>query len=141
MTAACVVTGAAGFVGSHLCAALLARGDRVTGVDNFDPFYDRAAKEANLSRLGRCELVETDIRERATMANLLARVRPETVFHFAALAGVRPSIREPARFASINVDGLVSVLDAARAAGCRRVVFASSSSVYGNNRKVPFAED
>ncbi len=137
-----VVTGAAGFIGSHLCAALLERGDRVVGVDNFDPFYERTAKEANLHRLGgdRFELVEADICDRDAMSALFGRTSPDGVFHLAALAGVRPSIREPARYASVNVDGLVSVLDATRQSGCRRVLFASSSSVYGNNPKVPFAE-
>lgn len=137
-----IVTGAAGFIGSHLGAALLRRGDRVVGVDNFDPFYERAAKEANLGRLAgdRFELVEADIRDAAAMAALFARVRPQAAVHIAALAGVRPSILDPARYASVNVEGLVSVLEAARRAGCRRFVFASSSSVYGNNCKVPFAE-
>jgi UDP-glucuronate 4-epimerase len=81
-----------------------------------------------------------DIRDRAATADLLARARPQGVIHLAALAGVRPSIAEPARYASVNVDGLVSILDATRAAGCGRFLFASSSSVYGNNSKVPFAE-
>ena len=137
-----VVTGAAGFIGSHLAAALLERGDRVIGLDNFDPFYDRAAKQANVARLSgdRFELVQADIRDSEVVAGVLDRARPDGVFHFAALAGVRPSIERPADYASVNLDGLVSVLDAVRAAGCRRVLFASSSSVYGNNPKVPFAE-
>lgn len=142
MPATSIVTGAAGFIGSHLAASLLARGERVVGVDNFDPFYDRALKQANLARLkgGRFELIEADIRDAAVMRPLVSDARPESVFHIAALAGVRPSIADPAAYASVNVDGLVSVLDAARLADCRRVIFASSSSVYGNSRKVPFAE-
>ncbi len=142
MSASFMVTGVAGFIGSHLGAALLARGDRVIGVDNFDPFYDRKLKLANLAKLPpeRFELVELDIRDAPAMSELCNRVRPDGVFHLAALAGVRPSIADPARYASVNVDGLVSVLEAARACECRRVVFASSSSVYGNNTKVPFAE-
>ncbi|MHC4609560.1 MAG: NAD-dependent epimerase/dehydratase family protein [Planctomycetota bacterium] len=137
-----VVTGAAGFIGSHLARALLDRGDRVVGVDNYDPFYERGAKEANAARLAgpRFELVEADIRDRETMAGLLDRVGPDAICHMAALAGVRPSIQDPGRYASVNVDGLVTVLDAARGSSCQRVLFASSSSVYGNNRKVPFAE-
>jgi UDP-glucuronate 4-epimerase len=137
-----IVTGAAGFIGSHLARALLDRGDRVVGVDNYDPFYDRGAKEANVARLAGAhfELVEADIRDRETMAGLLEGLRPAAIYHVAALAGVRPSIQDPGRYASVNVDGLVSVLDAARSSECRRVLFASSSSVYGNNRKVPFAE-
>ncbi|MHC4218016.1 MAG: SDR family NAD(P)-dependent oxidoreductase [Planctomycetota bacterium] len=137
-----IVTGAAGFIGSHLAGALLDRGDRVVGVDNYDPFYERAAKETNAARLAgeRFELVEADIRDREAMAALFERSRPDAVYHLAALAGVRPSIQDPGRYASVNVDGLVAVLDAAHGSGCRRVMFASSSSVYGNNRKVPFAE-
>lgn len=137
-----LVTGAAGFIGSHVSAALLERGDRVIGLDSFDPFYGRPLKEANLGPLrgDRFHLVEADIRDRAATADLLVRFRPDSVIHLAALAGVRPSIAEPARYTSVNVDGLVSMLDATRAAGCARFLFASSSSVYGNNRKVPFAE-
>ncbi|MCZ6493100.1 MAG: NAD-dependent epimerase/dehydratase family protein, partial [Planctomycetota bacterium] len=142
MSASFIVTGVAGFIGSHLSAALLARGDRVIGVDNFDPFYDRKLKLANLAKLppDRFELVELDIRDAQAMSELCSRVRPDGVFHIAALAGVRPSIADPVRYTSVNVDGLVSVLEAARTCECRRVVFASSSSVYGNNTKVPFAE-
>ncbi|MHC4129140.1 MAG: GDP-mannose 4,6-dehydratase [Planctomycetota bacterium] len=137
-----IVTGAAGFIGSHLVRALLDRGDRVVGVDNYDPFYDRGTKEANAARLAcaRFELVEADIRDRETMTGLVDDLRPAAIYHMAALAGVRPSIQDPGRYASVNVDGLVAVLDAARRGTCRRVLFASSSSVYGNNRKVPFAE-
>ena len=137
-----VVTGSAGFIGSHLAAALLARGDRVVGVDDLDPFYDPALKRLNLESLASeaFEFVHADIRDAQAMQSVFAQVKADGMFHVAALAGVRPSIKEPARYASVNVDGLVSVLEAARAIGCRRVVFASSSSVYGNNRKVPFAE-
>ncbi len=137
-----VVTGSAGFIGSHLAAALLARGDRVVGVDDLDPFYDPALKRLNLESLASeaFEFVHADIRDAQAMQSVFGQVKADGMFHVAALAGVRPSIKEPARYASVNVDGLVSVLEAARAIGCRRVVFASSSSVYGNNRKVPFAE-
>ncbi len=142
MSRTVVVTGAAGFIGSHLSAALLARGDRVIGVDNFDHFYDRGLKLANLAPLapGRFELVESDIREREAIEALFRRTEPDALFHIAALAGVRPSIAHPGRYASVNVEGLVSVLEAARASECRRVVFASSSSVYGDHRTVPFSE-
>ncbi len=137
-----IVTGAAGFIGSHVARALLDRGDRVVGVDNYDAFSERGAKEANAARLAceRFELVEADIRDREVIVELFEAHRPDAVYHMAALAGVRPSIEEPGRYASVNVDGLVAVLDAARGSSCRRVLFASSSSVYGNNRKVPFAE-
>ena len=142
MSASFVVTGVAGFIGSHLSAALLARGDRVIGLDNFDPFYDRKLKLANVAQLAhdRFELVELDIRDAQAVRAVFERARPAGVFHIAALAGVRPSINDPARFVSVNVDGLVSVLEAARACDCQHFIFASSSSVYGNNTKVPFAE-
>lgn len=142
MSASFIVTGVAGFIGSHLTAALLARGDRVIGVDNFDPFYDRKLKLANIADFApdRFELIELDIRDAHAVREVFDRSRPAGVFHIAALAGVRPSIDDPARYASVNVDGLVSVLDAARACDCQHFVFASSSSVYGNNTKVPFAE-
>jgi UDP-glucuronate 4-epimerase len=142
MSASFIVTGVAGFIGSHLSAALLARGDHVIGVDNFDPFYDRKLKLANLAQLApdRFELVELDIRDTHAVREVFDRARPAGVFHIAALAGVRPSIDDPARYASVNVDGLISVLEAARACDCQQFIFASSSSVYGNNTKVPFAE-
>jgi UDP-glucuronate 4-epimerase len=138
-----LVTGVAGFIGSHLAAALAADGARVVGIDDFDPFYDRTLKEANLARIDpdRLELVEADIRDGAAMRAAVERHRPHVVYHLAALTGVRPSITAPARYVDVNVGGLTSVLEAARAGGVERIVFASSSSVYGNNRKVPFAED
>ena len=142
MSASFIVTGVAGFIGSHLSAALLARGDHVIGLDNFDPFYDRKLKLANVAQLApdRFELVELDIRDAHAVRELFDRARPAGVFHIAALAGVRPSIADPTRYTSVNVDGLVSVLEAARACDCQQFIFASSSSVYGNNTKVPFAE-
>jgi len=137
-----IVTGAAGFIGSHLSRVLLAQGCRVTGVDNFDAFYERGLKEANLAELDRdgFRFLEADIRDRRAMEELFADRRPRGVFHIAALAGVRPSMLDPARYAAVNVEGLINVLEAARRSDCRRFVFASSSSVYGNNASVPFSE-
>lgn len=139
---AVLVTGAAGFIGSHLTERLLARGEEVVGLDNFDRFYERPIKEQNLEAARDqpgFTLVEGDIRD----AQLLERL-PEGIdalIHIAALAGVRPSIREPARYNDVNVNGTVTLLEWARKNGVREVLFASSSSVYGNNEKVPFAED
>jgi len=137
-----VVTGAAGFLGSHVAEAFVARGDDVVGVDNFDPFYDRAVKEANLAGLRagpRFRFVEADIRDGERMAGLLD---PDTVLvHLAARAGVRPSIADPALYASVNVEGTARLLEAMRAAGASRLVFAGSSSVYGDSAPVPFRED
>lgn len=144
-----LITGAAGFIGSHLARALLSAGVDVAGLDNFDAFYDRRHKESNLAETarvsgdeaGRFSFLEGDIRDAAALGSFVAEHRPRLIVHIAALAGVRPSIADPARYASVNVDGLVSVLEAARAVDCRSVLFASSSSVYGNNRMVPFAEE
>src|SRR4051812_39437469 len=143
-----VVTGAAGFIGSHLSIALRARGQRVIGIDNFDKFYPRPRKLANVERIKSSsggdqnfELIESDICDSAAMKQIFQRHRPACVYHIAALAGVRPSIAEPARYVAVNLDGLTHMLEAARAVECRSFVFASSSSVYGNNSKVPFAED
>ncbi|MBT8486365.1 MAG: GDP-mannose 4,6-dehydratase [Phycisphaerae bacterium] len=138
-----LVTGAAGFIGSHLTHRLLAGGARVVGVDNFDGFYGRALKEANLAALppGDFRLEEADIRDAEAVETLFTRHRPTLLVHLAALAGVRPSIAEPRRYAAVNVDGLVNLLESARRVECRHIVFASSSSVYGNAARVPFAEN
>lgn len=135
------MTGAAGFIGSHLAAALSARGHRVIGIDNFDLFYDRALKEANLRAASLAELVEADICDAAAVGAALGRIGPEGVIHLAGKAGVRPSLADPVGYSRANVLGTSVVLDCAARAGCSRVIIASSSSVYGNNRKAPFAED
>jgi UDP-glucuronate 4-epimerase len=138
-----VVTGAAGFIGSHLCERLCARGDEVVGLDNFDPFYPRATKTENLARLqtnAAFSFVEGDIRDVAALGRAFGPARTDAVVHLAALAGVRPSLAEPARYADVNLVGTQRVIDAARAAGVRRFVFASSSSVYGLDSEPPFKE-
>jgi UDP-glucuronate 4-epimerase len=137
-----LVTGAAGFIGSHVAEALVARGDIVVGLDNFDPFYPRAVKEANLAGLRagpRFTFVEGDIRDADAVRALLDA--ETVVVHLAARAGVRPSIEQPAAYVSINVDGTTTMLEAARAAGARGFVFGGSSSVYGDTAPVPFRED
>jgi UDP-glucuronate 4-epimerase len=137
-----LVTGAAGFIGSHLSERLVARGDEVVGLDNFDPFYAPADKERNLRGLAaspRFRLIRGDIRDRPLVDGLMPGV--DAVVHLAARAGVRPSIRDPELYQSVNLEGTVKLLESCRAHGVRRFVFASSSSVYGANRKVPFHED
>lgn len=134
-----LVTGAAGFIGSHVCEALVARGDEVTGVDNFDPFYPRAVKERNLRALGdspRFRFVEADV-----VRDPLPLEGVGAVLHLAAKPGVRPSLEDPAAYTEVNVTGTARVLDAARRVGVRRVVFGSSSSVYGDATPAPFGED
>jgi UDP-glucuronate 4-epimerase len=137
-----LVTGAAGFIGSHLSERLIARGDEVVGLDNFDAFYPRAIKERNLAALvgaPRFSLVEGDVRAPDDLVRAFA-ARPDVVVHLAALAGVRPSLADPVRYADVNVLGTVRLTEAARARGVRRLVFASSSSVYGLDSEPPFKE-
>lgn len=142
-----LVTGAAGFIGSHVVEALLDQGRRVVGVDNFDPFYDPAIKRRHLAAIrkhraaDRFEFVDGDICQSEQCGGLMLRARPESVIHLAAKAGVRPSIADPSGYVRANVLGTQQVLESARQAGVTRVVLASSSSVYGNNTKVPFSED
>lgn len=143
-----VVTGACGFIGSHVSEALLARGDTVVGLDNFNDFYDPRVKEENRALLERHKgfsLVRGSILEGEVLDRALTP-RPDAVIHLAAWAGVRPSIERPALYTRENVDGTVAVLEALRArpdgtGKLPRLVFASSSSVYGTNSKVPFHED
>jgi UDP-glucuronate 4-epimerase len=137
-----LITGAAGFIGSHLAERLLARGDEVIGVDNFDPFYPRAVKERNLEGAREAPgftFQELDILNVGELRPLLT---PETVIvHLAAKAGVRPSLRDPAGYVRVNVAGTQAVCDAARQAGVTRLVLGSSSSVYGDDTPAPFRED
>ena len=138
-----LVTGGAGFIGSHVAEALIARGDRVVILDNFDPYYPRELKERNLQALPSsdlCSFVEGDIRDAERVSSLLDDLRPEVVIHLAAKAGVRPSLETPVEYMDANVRGTVQLLECARQHGVRKFVFASSSSVYGSTNKVPFSE-
>ena len=134
-----LVTGAAGFIGSHLSEALIKRGNVVTGVDNFDAFYARAVKERNLAALRTLadfRLVEADIaRDPLPLEGI------DAVIHLAAKPGVRPSIEDPGAYMEANVTATARLIDAARRVGITRIVFGSSSSVYGNATPAPFAED
>lgn len=135
-----LVTGAAGFIGSHLTEALLWEGETVIGIDNFDGLYDRSVKERDLG-LARdhdaFRLVEGDIRDSEALSRLPDSV--DSIIHLAALAGVRPSIADPVRYTDLNLMGTSQVLAFAKECGIKSFLFASSSSVYGNNRKVPFS--
>jgi UDP-glucuronate 4-epimerase len=137
-----LVTGAAGFIGSHLVEALARQGDEVIGIDNFDPFYPRPMKERNLSEIGRLAgftFREMDLLDVAGLRSLLT---PDTaIVHLAAKAGVRPSLADPVGYARANVTGTAAVAEAARQAGVTRLIFGSSSSVYGDSTPVPFRED
>ncbi|MGH7525983.1 MAG: NAD-dependent epimerase/dehydratase family protein, partial [Gemmatimonadales bacterium] len=137
-----VVTGAAGFIGSHLVEALARRGDDVVGIDNFDPFYPRAMKERNLAEIGSLPGFTFREQDMLDVEALEALLSPDAVLvHLAAKAGVRPSLANPVGYAHANVTGTAAVLEAARRAGVSRVVFGSSSSVYGDSTPVPFRED
>jgi UDP-glucuronate 4-epimerase len=139
VSARILVTGAAGFIGSHVSEALLARGHEVVGFDNFDAFYARPVKERNLEGLRRTKgfrFVEGDI-----VRDPLPLDGVSVVLHLAARPGVRPSLEDPASYSETNVTGTVRVFEAARRAGIRRIVFGSSSSVYGDATPAPFAED
>ena len=137
-----LVTGSAGFIGSHLCETLLAQGHRVTGMDNFDPFYSRETKERNVEHFRNhrnFQFLELDI----TDAQRLAESFPEkidAIVHLAAKAGVRPSISDPVEYQKNNVLGTQNLLEQARKHGITRFVFGSSSSVYGTNENVPWKE-
>ncbi len=138
-----LVTGAAGFIGSHLCEALVARGDTVVGIDNFDPYYDPEIKRRNVAGLlagERFTLIEGDINNPQALSAAFAPGL-DCVFHLAARAGVRPSIARPLDYVRTNVEGTAAVLEAARRHGVARFVFGSSSSVYGAANEAPFRED
>jgi len=139
-----LVTGAAGFIGSHVCERLLARGDRVVGIDDLNDYYDPAIKRANLDMLGAAgdfANVEGDICEPADLDRALEMAAPDAIVHLAARAGVRPSLERPALYAHVNLTGTTRLLQAAAERGISRFVFASSSSVYGGNTETPFREE
>jgi UDP-glucuronate 4-epimerase len=138
-----IVTGAAGFIGSHLCERLLGGGWTVVGVDDFNDFYDPQIKRRNIKTClqnKRFRLVKVDIRD-AVGINKIVSEGADIVVHLAARAGVRPSIAQPALYADVNINGTLTMLEAAKKNGIKKFVFASSSSVYGNNKKVPFSEE
>lgn len=135
-----LVTGGAGFIGSHLCEALLERGAEVTLLDNFDRYYDPLRKRDNISNfVGRVRLVEGDIRDRSVLRGALDGV--DVVIHLAARPGVRASLETPSLYVDNNVGGTQVLLDGMRERGLKRLVFASSSSVYGARSEGPFSEE
>ncbi|MBP7423834.1 MAG: NAD-dependent epimerase/dehydratase family protein, partial [Sulfuritalea sp.] len=138
-----LLTGAAGFIGMHVCERLLARGDEVVGVDNLNDYYDVALKEARLARLTpnpRFRLSRLDIADRAGIAELFEHERPQRVINLAAQAGVRYSLVNPHAYVDSNVVGFVNILEGCRHAGVEHFVYASSSSIYGGNERMPFSE-
>ena len=138
-----LVTGAAGFIGMHVCEKLLARGDDVVGVDNLNDYYDVALKEARLARLTpdpRFRFFRLDIADREGIAALFAAERPQRVINLAAQAGVRYSLENPHSYVDSNVVGFVNILEGCRHNGVEHFVYASSSSIYGGNERMPYSE-
>jgi len=143
MTAPVLLTGAAGFIGMHVARRLLGRGEAVVGVDNLNAYYDPSLKRARLAQLGMHDQFtfhEADIADRAAIDALFDRHRPQRVVHLAAQAGVRYALTNPMAYSDSNLTGTTVMLEACRRLEVRHLVFASSSSVYGANRELPFSE-
>src|SRR5580765_7954172 len=137
-----LVTGGAGFIGSHLVEKLLAARHEVAILDDFNDFYDPQIKHGNIAAVAKDVTIHhVDLRDSASVRNLFHREKFETIAHLAARAGVRPSIQQPELYYDANVTGTLHLLEAARATGVQRFIFASSSSVYGISKVVPFSED
>ena len=142
MSGPVLVTGAAGFIGAAVCERLLGRGDQVVGLDNLNSYYDPALKQARLDRLVApgWSFHRLDLADGEAMADLFASVKPRAVVHLAAQAGVRYSLENPAAYIQANLVGFGSILEGCRHHGVEHLVYASSSSVYGGNKAMPFAE-
>ncbi len=140
-----LVTGGAGFIGSHVCESLLQQGHKVWALDDLNDFYDPWRKRDNLQTVSLLErpfeFIQGDVTHANTLKELFGSVAFDQVIHLAARAGVRPSLQQPALYQRVNVEGTVTVLEAARQAGVKKITIASSSSVYGINAKSPFSED
>jgi len=139
-----LVTGAAGFIGSHVCEYFLSVGHSVIGLDNFNDYYDPSIKQKNCAdlknRYPEFQCIWGDIRDANAVSNAFSGDPFHTVIHLAAMAGVRPSLQNPALYQDVNLTGTMTLFEAARMHGVQKILFASSSSVYGNNHKVPFSE-
>jgi UDP-glucuronate 4-epimerase len=141
-----LVTGGAGFIGSHLCGHLLRDGYHVICIDNFDSFYDPNIKIKNVKEMVKefpqwFELITGDIRNQEHLAEIFKKNRIDLVIHLAARAGVRPSIEQPLLYEDVNVRGTIALLEVCKEYGIKDFIFASSSSVYGENQRVPFSEE
>ena len=138
-----LLTGCAGFIGSHVSEALMKRGDIVIGVDNLNDYYDTKKKEKNLAILNeynKFKFYKEDIRNYEGLKKIFEKEKPEKILHIAARAGVRPSIQNPILYEEVNVKGTLNLLDLAKDFKVKSFVFSSSSSVYGNQKKIPFSE-
>ena len=138
-----LVTGGAGFLGSHICERLLLQKNRVICIDNFNDYYDPAIKEENISGFKESSdflLHRSDILDRDKLDGVFSENQVDIIIHLAARAGVRPSIENAGLYEKVNVEGTINLLDCARKFDVKRFIFASSSSVYGGNKKIPFSE-
>lgn len=136
-----LITGVAGFIGSHLAKRLLSDGYNVIGIDNFDPFYDKKIKVANIENLipdKQFEFYEIDIRNKEALGKIKSKI--DMVIHLAAKAGVLPSINNPEEYIEVNILGTFNILEMMRLKNIKKMIFASSSSIYGNNKNIPFKE-
>jgi len=143
-----LVTGGAGFIGSHLCERLLKAGNNVLIIDNLNNFYNPEIKERNLKEIrstmpsyGKLKIYKTDIRDLEDIEPAFKENKIDSIIHLAAMAGVRPSISDPLLYTDVNIKGTVNLLELCKRYNVKKFIFASSSSVYGNNEKVPFSED
>ncbi|GAB6282666.1 MAG: GDP-mannose 4,6-dehydratase [Ignavibacterium sp.] len=138
-----LITGGAGFMGSHLVDRLFNEENHITVIDNFDDFYERSIKENNISNARKnrnFKLIEGDIRDKELLKNIFNSYSIDIVVHLASKAGVRPSILAPQSYYDVNVNGTLNILEAMREFNVKNMIYASSSSIYGNNKKVPFCE-
>lgn len=137
-----LVTGGAGFIGSHLSESLLLSGEKVIILDSFDSFYDIQIKKQNINLLEKLNpiIVEGDIRDPKILDDIFSNYTIKIVIHLAAKAGVRPSINNPDSYLDVNLNGTIQILEAMKKYNCKKIVFASSSSLYGNNKKIPYRE-
>ena len=134
-----LVTGCAGFIGSHTCEALLKRGEQIIGIDNINDYYSVERKKENLEVLNKYEnfiFKREDIRT----TQIIEELKPDKIIHLASMAGVRYSIEHPEVYVDVNINGFINILEQARKVNVKQIVYASSSSVYGLNKKVPFSE-
>jgi UDP-glucuronate 4-epimerase len=138
-----LITGGAGFIGSHLCECLLSKHHQIYCLDNFDNFYDPQAKRSNIQNIvshPNFQIFQTDITDYSALEKIFLKYTFDIVIHLAAMAGVRPSIEKPQLYTSVNINGTQNLLELCRLYNIKKFIFASSSSVYGNNKKIPFCE-
>ncbi|WP_319200804.1 SDR family NAD(P)-dependent oxidoreductase [uncultured Ilyobacter sp.] len=139
-----IITGGAGFIGSHLCENLIKNGEKIICIDNFNEYYDPMIKENNIKTLisnDRFQLFKGDIRDMPFLEKIFSENRVEMVINLAAMAGVRPSLEDPLLYEEVNIKGLMNILELCKKYKINKFIQASSSSVYGNNSKVPFSEN